>query len=1031
MHRRKERIKVDFRYERIGKILEILKKKTVTWSLPIDEFKYKECDYKKDNVTPVVDDTWRIFHSKTDYWGGESDKHCWFYKKIVIPNEKKEQELELVFGEEVNRIACTLPQGIAYVNGKLVCGLDSNHRSVTLSGSEKYEVYVYSYTGTSLAKRLEFSAILQSIDKNCEKLYYDIYVPYNTMKFLNPNDKIYTDILNHLNKALNLLDLRVIPSDEFEKSVSLAIDYLREEYYEKVCREQDHSVICTGHTHIDVAWLWSLRQTREKVQRSFSNVLRLMEKYPEYQFMSSQPQLYQFLKEESPETYEEVKKMVKAGRWEVEGAMWVEADCNLSSGESLVRQILMGKRFFKKEFGKDSKVLWLPDVFGYSAALPQILHKSGVDKFLTSKISWNETNQMPYDTFLWVGIDGTEVLSYFLTAQDKKRGEDPVRYVTYSANTEPSQIAGTWDRYQQKELNHEVLLTFGYGDGGGGPTKHQLEVLRRQTKGVIGCPNAKIDTVSNFFQRLFDRVKDNPKLPKWVGELYLEYHRGTYTSIAKNKRNNRQSELLLQNCELLSIMNLVLNEAKYPQKQLNQNLELILLNQFHDIIPGSSIKEVYDTSDEQYAQIRRSFEMIQEKSYKAIASKIKTEGGVVVFNPHSFDNSSVVSVGGGFIYVKDIPAKGYKVITPEKSNQQVVVTESGMENAFFIIDFDESYNFSRIYDKKNNREVLKAGEKGNTLLAFEDIPRGYDAWEITNYYTEKQWEINEVVSSEILMEGARGGIKVTKKFLNSTIIQKIYIYHDIAKIDFDTTIDWKEEHILVKTAFPVDIHTDKATYDIQFGNVERPTHRNTSWDSAKFEVCAHKFVDLSEYGYGVSLLNDCKYGHDALGNNIRLTLIKSATYPNPDADKEKHTFVYSLYPHRGGFREAGTIKLAYDLNLPMTAFSIGQQDGILPDRYSLICCDKENVIIETVKKAEDGEDIIFRMYECFNQRTNTQITFGFDLEKVTLCNLMEEDQESILFFERSIHITIKPYEIVTLKVKRRMTEKKEDYIDKL
>lgn len=1009
----------DFFEDRMKVFFDTFKKYTCVYSKRIDGFMYKKCGYKSDNKLPKIDRSFKEF-APDERWGGKQDEHAWFFKKINIPKELigKNVEIEISTASEHTGWDSINPQFIVYLDGKLVQGLDLNHREIFLDNAKKsYELYIYAYTGMNGDGWLEFNAEMKAYDEAARKLYYSLRVPFEVCEYLTPAEQPYIDIEKHITNAVNMLDLRMPNSSEFNKSVKAAQAYLDTEFYKNYCTPENVNAMCIGHTHIDVAWLWTLAQTREKVQRSFATVIALMKKYPEYKFMSSQAQLYKYLKEECPELYKEVKKMVKAGRWEVEGAMWVEADCNLCSGESLVRQILYGKSFFKSEFGVDCKVLWLPDVFGYSAALPQILRKSGVDKFVTSKIGWNETNRIPYDTFWWKGIDGTDIFSYFLTAQDKRRGRPTATNTTYNAKLNPSQLQGGYDRYQQKDINNDILITFGYGDGGGGPVRKDLEYYNILKKGLTGVPKAKMEFAGTALERIKKRAEKNPKTPEWVGELYLEYHRGTYTSQAKNKRNNRKSEFLFENAETLSVMNEKLTKAKYPQKELSQAWEVILLNQFHDIIPGSSIKEVYEVSSKQYEQLRVSGNEISDNAYKSIISNVGTDGGIIVFNPNSFVGDGTVKIDGKTYTVSGIPAKGYKVIKKPEIRGKVEVNENAIENDFFRLTFDEKGTITKLYDKRSGRNVLKKGARGNVITAYEDLPRDYDNWEISNYFRDKSWELNAVKSVKPIYDGARAGLEIKKTFLKSTLIQKIWLYDDIERIDFDTYIDWKQEHLVLKTAFPVDVNADKASYDIQFGSVERPTHYNTSWDAAKFEVCAHKYADLSEYGYGVSLINDCKYGHSIHDGVMELTMLKSGTYPDPTADKCEHYFTYSLYPHSGDYKQAGTIREAYFINNPMTAFKVKRQAGKLADEYSLVSVADDNVVIETVKKAEDGDGVIIRMYESFNKRTNTALTVGFDFKSVTVCDLMENDIKTLRTKSNQIPLTLNPFEIVTLKVK--------------
>lgn len=1010
---------MDFTIDRVKQMTQLLRNNIYSRRTPVRGWRYCECGYKKDNVIPDKNGAGFRDFAEGERWGKQPDSHAWFCTHIVIPEQWRGRDVRfsLITGKEGGWDARN-PQFIAYIDGVLTQGMDVNHTELYLEGLEEFDLDLYAYAGLE-GTYSEFIAELRLVNSDCEKLYYDLRVPYEVLQFSDPISKSYADILRILRGTVDRLDCREPGSESFQASLREADEYLQNELYRKYAASgQDISVICIGHTHIDVAWLWTLAQTREKTQRSFATVLSLMKRYPEYKFMSSQAQLYDYLKQESPETYEEVKKMIAAGRWEVEGAMWVEADCNLTSGESLVRQILFGKRFFKREFGVESKVLWLPDVFGYSAALPQILKKSGVDYFVTSKISWNETNTMPYDMFRWRGLDGTEIFSYFLTAQKKRRGQKPVIYTTYVSNNNPDMIAGTWDRFQQKEFSDQVINTFGFGDGGGGPTAEMLELRRRMENGFGEVPNARIGTATEFLEHI-SAAEHDPRLPVWSGELYLELHRGTYTSIGKNKRNNRYSEQAYQFAEMMSSLGNVLAGVPYPQKALNEGWEKILLFQFHDIIPGSSIKEVYDECDAVYPRLLQTAKDAVDASAKAIAAGLSTQGGVLVFNPQSFVNSGTVVVDGETRFVENIPAKGYAVVTPKAVANRVILSEHGMENDFLRVTFDGNYNMVSVFDKQAGREIIDSAKgPGNQLEVYEDYPRDWDAWEISNYYRDKRYTIDEVVSAEPVRDGARAGFVIRRRFMDSTVEQHIWMYEDIKKIDFETVIDWKQKHLLAKVAFPVTINSNRATFEVQFGTLERPTHTNTSWDAAKFEVVAHKYCDFSEYGYGVAMLNDCKYGHDIHDGVMRLTLLKSATYPNADADRCTHYITYSIVPHEGDYREAGVVQLAYDLNKPMVAIPVAPQAGSLPERFSLVSVSAPNVILETVKKAEDSDALVLRMYEAYNQRTETAVTLGFTPKRVTLCGLMEDEIAEVAVNGNSFTLPVKPFEIITVKVER-------------
>lgn len=1036
--------------ERIGRILNELKLYTYSNRTDIDSFKIREGNYKYEERQKFDKASWKPF-IKGERWGGR-DQHYWFTTTFEVPEklDGRTIALEVSTGRENDWDALN-PQFLAYINGKLIQGLDVNHREIILSQQavrgEVYSIDLHAYSGMKDGL-VNLDCHISAIEKEVEKLFYDIEVPYNIVILLDKDDKRSIDILRHLNDSINFIDFRKPFSEEFKKSIIEADEFLEKEFYIDYCGRENITALCVGHTHIDVAWLWTLAQTREKTARSFSTVLNLMEQYPEYIFMSSQPQLYQFVKNDYPELYDKIKKRVAEGRWEPEGAMWLEADCNLASGEALIRQLLFGTRFFEKEFGVKNSILWLPDVFGYSAALPQILKKSGIDYFMTTKISWNEYNKLPNDAFMWRGLDGTEILTYFMPTQDFDSND---HRTTYNGDLVPTKIMGAWRRYQQKDMNDEVLISYGFGDGGGGPTKEMLENARRMEKGIPGCPRVQQGKTLDFFKRLDAKTAGYKKLPKWVGELYLEYHRGTYTSMARNKKFNRKSELMYQAAELFSTSDsLLANSAGYPRERLNQGWEVILLNQFHDILPGSSIYEVYEDSMKQYLELLSNGQEILDASIGSIAGKIALNTpAVVVFNqlgferndlvefdlPEGYENAEIIDSNGNALpsqlsdsgnvifYASGVPSKGYKSFEIKKARAGTVKRAQNsfnktLENIFFKICFDSNMNISSLFDKQNNRQVLKSGERANVLQAFEDMPHNYDAWDINIYYQEKMWEVTDVDSVELIeCSNVRTTVKISRKFCDSLISQEISIYNHVPRIDFRTVIDWKETYVLLKAAFPVDIHSDKATYEIQYGNVERPTHWNTSWDQARFEVCAHKWADLSEDDYGVSLLNDCKYGYDIKDGVMRLTLLKSAKHPNVNADREIHEFTYSLYPHAGDFKAAGTVGKAYALNCPMYAKVENQHVGSLPVEFSFVKVDQENVIIEVVKNAEDSDDIIIRLYECYNRRSSVNLTVGTNICGIWECDLMENNMHELEHGKNSFNFNIKPFEIKTFKLK--------------
>lgn len=960
-------------------------------------------DYKRTNTPPA--DGWEK-HGGGDVICKSIDCHRWFKFEVNIPETDNEHEYRLlangIHGWDASNPQCTIfiDSTTAYQ------AFDTNHLSTPLTAGH-HNIFIYYYTGMDSNKaHIDFTTALA--DLTVESLYYDIFVPYDALRFLPKDSANYALIRSALNRATMMIDFRYPGSDEFRSSVRESSEFMKHEFYGKLCgRTELPEVNFIGHTHIDVAWLWTLEQTKEKAQRSFSTAVRLLERYPDYIFQSSQPQLYSYVKENDPELYAKIKKYVAEGRWEVEGAMWLEADTNLIDGESLVRQILLGKKFMREEFGVESRLLWLPDVFGYSAALPQILKKSGVPFFFTSKISWSETNRFPHDNFIWQGIDGSRIFavlsSGYVRKLDPAGVNDAVRY------------------HVDKEYTNKTVTTFGFGDGGGGPTCEMLENYERLKKGLPGFPAVKIAKSADTINRIAkDFEKNSAELkfaPVWCGELYLEMHRGTYTSIAKNKKNNRKCEILYRNVEAAAVTDSILTGKNgYPCEMLDRNWHTILKNQFHDIIPGSSIKQVYDNSDIEYDRLLSEGKAAFDLSLSSLASNVRGDG-IFVYNPNGFELSDYIEIGGRVIYAENIPAHGWKTVKPTAITPECHADGKTLTNDLLEIGFDDSFNIVSVRDKKTGRELIEAGKKANLLEVFEDYPRAYDAWEITEYYKLKSWTVEDVSDVSYTNEPSYSAVRITRNYKSSRIIQTIRLKNGSTRLDFETEIDWHEDHVLLKAAFPLNIHADSAKYEIQFGHINRPTHCNTSWDEAKFEVCGHKWVDMSENGYGVSLLNDCKYGFSTEQNTLKISLLKAATYPNPEADRGHHSFTYSLFPHSGSFAEGGTVKEAYLLNNPLIAKEVGKADNAyLPDSFGLVSSSYDGFVIETIKKAEDGDGIIIRGYEAYNGKASVSLDFGFDAKEAYLCDLTENRDKKLEIHGNSVGFEISNFEIVTLRI---------------
>lgn len=1023
--------------KRVRKMLEVLEGFAVVRAERVEDIQ----------AAPLGSGEWRPF-ANGGAWGEDGEAWIDFRFRAVTPDLFRGRTvLNVRTGREAEWEAVN-PQIVVWVDGRIEQAFDTRHHDLVLSDSAEpgraWDILFEAYTPAPLdfqpPARLRVE--LRDVDAEVVGLIYDIRAPWEAACLCPEGDRDRERTLEVLSDALNLLDLRQPHSAAFDASVKAARDFLKSEYYDKRRAVAPEAVAdCVGHTHIDCAWLWDLYQSRHKAVRTFATMLKLMERYPEFRFMSSQPLLYQFVKQDQPELYGRVREAVRRGQWQPEGGMWVEADCNLTSGESLVRQFLHGQEFFSREFGQRSRVLWLPDVFGYSAALPQIMKKAGIDYFMTSKLSWSEFNLTPYDTFMWRGIDGSEVLTHFTPACDAAEQvahTDLAHYTTYNAMLSPAQIKGGWMRFQQKALDDHFLVSYGYGDGGGGSTDWMIENARRMAAPLPGTPAVRQCPPRQFFEELEARVKDNPRLPKWSGELYLEYHRGTYTAMGRNKRFNRKLELALRDAELLCAWAARDCASPYPADALHDLWETALTLQFHDILPGSSIKKVYDDALEMYTDATARTAALRDAALSEIAARMG--GDVVAFNTLSFERDDVLrfdapddvtalrDAAGGLYpvqrvdgqacaFVRGLPPMGARAFSfaRQASREAVLRADAdGFDTPFFTGTFDGAMRITSLIDKRNGRQLCREGQTLNRIVCYENLPHNYDAWDINIYYDQRQWDVSDVQSVEIVDDGpALARLRVRYAFNRSTIDQDVVFYADIPRIDFETTADWREAHYLLKAHFPADVFHTEATYDIQYGNLRRPTHRNTSWDVARFEVCAHKWADISEPGYGFSLLNDCKYGHSADEDGIALTLLKSSTYPNPEADQEVHRFTYAIMPHPGDWRAAGVAKMAYRLNVPvLTAPGVGGTPG----SASLISVDRENVLVEVVKRQLAGRDTVIRLYEYHGARTDVTLTLDRAPASVKVANLLEDALGDAAVRGNAISLTLKPYEIVTLLI---------------
>ena len=1021
---------------------------------PLPNFRYTELPGDMDKPLLGADgSTWQEIKPDT-YWGKRYTNFM-MQTDFAVPTDWDADApvaLYLPLGEAGD---FSHPEALAYVDGESYAACDRHHQEIRLPDrwrdGKTRRLDLHGWTGLLGFRHgqpdpqlfMRPCAVVQ-IDQPTRDFVATARVAQGIAKWLDDNEKAKGQLLNALDDAFKLVDLREPFGDAFYESIPAAHTALKDGIA-KAGPPMDVSITATGHAHIDVAWLWTLGQTRRKAGRTFHTALRLMEQFPDYHFTQSQPQLYDYIQMDYPGLLDAIKERVKEGRWEVIGGMWVEADCNLSGPESLARQFLLGRTFFREHFGadKESPVLWLPDVFGYAWNLPQLIKEAGMEYFFTIKIGWSQYNRLPFDSFWWQGLDGTKVLTHFSTAPDFGAYAS-----TYNANAEPRQVLGTWTNFQQKELQDDLLMAFGWGDGGGGPTREMLENIR-EMGAFPATPQMKQGPVGDFYRRL--EAESGDRLPTWNGELYLELHRGTYTTQSRNKRANRKSEFLLHDAEFVATLaGLVDANYEYPAQSLRKAWEVVCLNQFHDIIPGSSIGPVYTESLAQYEELQRMAAVDRDNALAVIAAQ--TGGDVLLVNPTGFERTDLALWKGEIGADEQLVAPGDVVVSSQPTTDGVIVdagallpysvtpltkvkrsgvapsstltaSESLLENSFLRVEINRAGDIVRIFDKANQREVLPAGGIAGQFQAFEDRPMNWDAWDVDIFFDDKMWHAEPAQSITVVESGPlRATVEIKRRVLHSEYTQRISLSHNSPRLDFDTHIDWRERHILLKVAFPVDVLTPTATYEIQWGNTERPTHRNTSWDWARFETAAQKWVDLSEGDYGVSLLNDCKYGHDVKDNVMRISLLRAPTSPDPEADQGEHRFAYSLLPHRGRW-DAGTIREAYALNDPLLAYSVANPASAPSSQHrltasSLFSVDAPNVVIETVKRADDGDGVIVRLYETQRRRGNVTLTAGFDLSAAQTVNLLEEKKDDLPVTGNQVTFGIKPYQIVTLRLKR-------------
>jgi alpha-mannosidase len=751
--------------------------------------------------------------------------------------------------------------------------------------------------------------------------------------------------------------------------------------------QSTHVITAVGHAHIDTAWLWPLREARRKCARTFSTTLALMDEYPDYRFACSQPAQYAWMKEHYPDIYRRIKEKIASGQWEPVGAMWVEADCNLPSGEALVRQFLHGKRFFMQEFGYETRDLWLPDVFGYPGSLPQLIAEAGCDYFLTQKLSWNDTNKPEHHTFIWEGIDGTRIFTHFPPAD------------TYNGDFSAKQVLWSVANYKDRERCDRSLYLYGWGDGGGGPEPDMIEAAHR-LRDVEGAPRVELGTAREFFQHASAEAKN---LTTSVGELYFELHRGTYTSQSRTKRWNRLAQNALRHAEMWAVG----AGGDYPSAELEALWKTLLLNQFHDILPGSSIDWVYEETERDLEHVtQRAFEIAHDATSKIVGSGKQ----LVAFNSTSHRRSELVMLGFEFERIEAPPCGWATVDVPRSREPEVYVTDHSMENELLRVEWDERGVLTSIWDKEVGREVLSG--PGNLLQLHDDNPRNWDAWDLDAEYRDSFVEVTAIEQVH-RRGGLRGQLGFGRRFGESVLFQTMSLDAGSRVIRFETFVSWQERHRMLKVAFPVTVKSREATYEIQFGHVRRPTHEDTSQARAMFEVCAQRWADLSDDAYGVALLNDCKHGYDIHGSVMRLSLLRGPTHPDPTADLGAHRFTYALMPHSGDFREAGVIEAAEDLNAPLLTPQGNLRAG---SSRSLIEIDTRQVIVESIKRAEDSDAVVIRLYEAWGRTCRARLRTTLPAKRAWLCDLLERERTQVKLRNGELELELTPFKILTLKL---------------
>ena len=972
-----------------------------------------------------------------DKWGDLFDC-AWFHFVGVVPDAAAGQHVVLLL--DVNGEMCVFDadgvpaRGLTSMSSGYDFSLGEPGKRVlqispAAQGGERVDVWADAGCNDLFGNLQNNGTVREAAIAICNDdvraLYYDFEVLLDFLKTLPENSPRYQQVLTGLNDVIPLLYRGVAAAVVDARAVLAPL-------LAKRGGDPSLRISAVGHAHMDLGWLWPIRETVRKGARTFSTALELADRYPDYVFGASQPQYFLWMKQHYPALYAKIAQKVREGRLEPQGAMWVEADTNVSGGEALVRQLLQGKRFFLQEFGVELRYLWLPDVFGYSAALPQLLKLADVDYFSTQKLSWSLINPFPHQSFHWQGLDGTAVLTHMLPEE------------TYNSPAAPRSVRRIEQNYRDSGVSSRALMVFGIGDGGGGPGEEHLERLAR-LKDLEGLSPVAQESATDFLDKW---MTEAGRFPTWAGELYLERHEGTLTTEARNKWYNRKMELALRELEWAAVLAGLTTGAPYPAGFLTDTWREVLLYQFHDILPGSSIKRVYDESLARYEIMFRETQTRIVEHYRQAAAQVNTAGmakPVAVFNPLSWEREEWVQADGQWLRVA-VPPMGYTVI--DAAAQKTLVLDHNpaspllardhnpafLENDLLRVTFAVDGSIVSLFDKRANREVIPAGQAANQLAVYADFG---DAWDFPMDYADQTPHTMALVSATSRCDGPRVVLTQVYRLGHSEMTQEIVLTAGSPRLDFVCHLRWREPRAMLRTSFPVAVHATEATYEIQFGHLRRPTHRNTTWDLAKDEVAAHKWADLSQGDYGVALLNDAKYGHKIKGNVIDLNLLRSTPYPGSEllhptavapgephdgfTDQCDHVFIYALYPHAGDAVAGGVIRAGYALNVPLRVVPLEPGAGGAADRAGVsqstfVQIDAPNVIVEAVKQAEDSADIIVRLYESEHRTAKATLWFGFPVAAVQEVNLLERPIQPLTVDDDTVTIEFRPFEIKTLAV---------------